>query len=249
MKKTIRRSMAGFVGAMLVMVGVTFAPPTQAQMAVIDVAAIMQFLEQIAALQQQLSTLRNQLDTAKDQLGTTKDEFKSTTGSRGMEQLLGNEARNYLPRNWPELESTLKQASSTFGALGRDAQSIEKSNAVLSDATLARYSPRERDIILAERRRAASLQAMTRQALAATSQRFDSMSELVHAIGGAQDQKAILDLSARIGAEQAMLANEQTKLQSLQHAAEAEAAARAQRVREASAAGVGNMRTLPPLGL
>lgn len=249
MKKTIRGGVSGVVATMLVTLGAAVAPPARAQMAVIDVAAIMQFLQQIATLQNQLSTLRNQLNTAKDQLSTAKDEFKSTTGSRGMDQLLGSEARNYLPRDWQELEGTLKQASATFGALGRDAQSIEQSNAVLSNATLARYSPEERAIILDERRRAAGLQAMTRQALAATSQRFDSMSQLVHAIGTADDQKAILDLSARIGAEQAMLANEQTKLQTLQHAAEAEAAARAQRVREEAAAGVGNLRSLPPLGL
>lgn len=234
--------MSGPLVAVLALVGALAMPTARAQMAVIDVAAIRQFIQQIAALRQQLTT-------ARDQLTTAREELQSTRGPRGMDQLLGNEARNYLPRDWQELESTLRQASATFGALGRETNTIERSNAVLDDATLSRYSPREREIILAERRRAASLQAMTRQSLAATSQRFESISGLVTAIRSATDQKAILDLSARIEVEQAMLANEQTKLQSLQRMAEAEAALRAQRVREASAAGVGNIRDLPPLGL
>ena len=250
MKAIGKSGLASAAAAAVLVMGFTMtSPPARAQMAVIDVAAILQFLEQIAALQQQLSTMRNQRTTTKDQLSTSRDQLSSMSGGRGMDKLLGNEARNYLPANWQEMEQTLRKASTTFAALGQDVSAAEQANAILNDKTLAHYSPAERDIIVKERTRAASLQVMTRQALAATSARFASMSELVHAISTASDQKAILDLSARIGAEQGMLANEQTKLQTIQHMADADAAVRAQRVREASAQGVGNLRDLPPMGL
>ncbi len=59
------------------------------------------------------------------------------------------------------------------------------------------------------------LQGITSSALANSSSRFAAIQQLISAIGGATDQKAVLDLQARIGAEAGMLQNEQTKLQSL----------------------------------
>ena len=50
-----------------------------------------------------------------------------------------------------------------------------------------------------------------------------SIQQLIQAIPTATDQKGILDLQARIGAEQGMLQNEQTKLQTLYQAALAQA--------------------------
>ena len=52
------------------------------------------------------------------------------------------------------------------------------------------------------------------------SDRFTSLQQLISAIGGATDQKASLDLNARIAAEQGMLQNEQTKLQVLYQVAQ-----------------------------
>jgi len=46
-----------------------------------------------------------------------------------------------------------------------------------------------------------------------------------------------------------MLANEQTKLQVLYQAAQAEELAREQRMREQAISDIGSLRTLPPMGL
>jgi len=56
-------------------------------------------------------------------------------------------------------------------------------------------------------------------------------------------------LTARIQAEQGMLANESTKLAVLYQAAQAQEWARQQSAREQVVAGIGNLRTLPPLRL
>jgi type IV secretion system protein VirB5 len=56
-------------------------------------------------------------------------------------------------------------------------------------------------------------------------------------------------LQARIAAEQAMLVNEQTKLNVLYQATQAEELARKQRIREQALADIGSLRRLPPMGL
>ena len=82
------------------------------------------------------------------------------------------------------------------------------------------------------RRSVALLQALAQEALANSSSRFASIQQLIGAIASATDQKGILELQTRISAEQGMLQNEQTKLQVLYQAAQAQAAVTAQRARE-----------------
>ena len=65
---------------------------------------------------------------------------------------------------------------------------------------------------------------------------------LIAAISTAKDQKGILDLQARIGAELGMLQNEQTKLQVLAQASEAMAAVNAQQEREQAIVGQGQFQ-------
>jgi type IV secretion system protein VirB5 len=91
-------------------------------------------------------------------------------------------------------------------------QAAIAANAVLSTQQLAALPADEQSQIAAARRSVALLQALTQQALANSSGRFASMQQLIDAIGGHQDQKGILELQARISAEQGMLQNEQTKL-------------------------------------
>jgi type IV secretion system protein VirB5 len=221
------------IAAVLVFLGMSAQAP--AQFAVIDVAAIAQLISQLEVLQQQLTQ--------------AQQAFESMTGGRGMERLLSGIARNYLPPNWQELQNALRGAAGRYQGLAGQLQATIDANAVLTPADLAGLSPEEREQVEAQRRSAALLQVMTRQALENTSARFDSLQQLIDAIGGAQDQKAILDLQARIQSEQGMLQNEQSKLQSLYQTAQAEEWARRQRSREQALVGIGSVRDLPPMGL
>ena len=72
---------------------------------------------------------------------------------------------------------------------------------------------------------------------------------MIGAIGGARDQKAILDLQARIAAEQGMLANDQSKLQTVYQVAQAQQWALQQRSREQAIGDIGSLRNLPRMGL
>lgn len=230
-----------WMGVLGIVLAAAVAPAAQA-MAVVDVRAIAQ-------LKQQLSTMSKQLTTAKDQLSQAKQTFQSMNGGRGMEQLLSGTVRNYLPADWAQLDSAIRQGVSSYQALASQVQSAINGNAVLSAQQLAGLSPSERSHLEGARRSAAMLQVTSRQALSATSNRFASIQQLIDAIPRAQDPKAIMDLQARISAEQGMLANEQTKLQVLYQAAQAEEWARVQRAREQGIADIGSLRTLPAMGL
>lgn len=213
-----------------------------AQWAVIDVGAIAQLVRQV-------TTMANQLTTAQNQLRQAQQEFQAMTGGRGMERLLSGTVRNYLPANWTQLNAAVNQVSGAYQALSAGVQQMITVNAVLSPQQLALLSPTQRTQLEAARRTAAMLQVTSREALTATSDRFAAIQQLIDAIPGAGDQKAILDLQARISAEQGMLANEQTKLQVLYQTAQAEELARVQRLREQAVNDVGSLRRLPAMGL
>lgn len=225
-----------------IVVGMGITPVAHAQWAVVDVGAIAQLVQQV-------NTMRQQLETTRDQLQQARETLDSMRGGRGMEQLLSGTARNYLPPDWQQLAAVLDQASTGYGALAAELQRLINANAVLTPRQVGALSPAERSQLEAARRSAAMLQALTREALSATSHRFESVQQLIDAIPRASDQKAILDLQARIQAEQGMLQNEATKLGVLYQAAQAEEWARKQRVREQAIASIGSLRDLPPLGL
>lgn len=225
-----------------VIVGLGITPAANAQWAVVDVGAIAQLIQQV-------STMRDQLQTTRDQLRQARETLDSMRGGRGMERLLAGTSRNYLPSDWQQLVAVLDQTSAGFGALAAELQRISVANAILTPQQIAALSPAERSQLEAARRSAAMLQLLTREALSATSRRFDSIQQLIDAIPRASDQKAILDLQARIQAEQGMLQNESTKLGVLYQAAQAEEWARRQRVREQAINSIGSLRDLPPLGL
>lgn len=225
-----------------IVMGFGITPAAHAQWAVVDVGAIAQLVQQV-------NTMRQQLETTRDQLQQARETLDSMRGGRGMEQLLAGTARNYLPSDWQQLAAVLEQASTGYGTLAADLQRLVNANAILTPQQIAALSPAERSQLEAARRSAALLQALTREALSATSRRFGSIQQLIDAIQHASDQKAILDLQARIQAEQGMLQNEATKLGVLYQTAQAEEWARKQRVREQAIASIGSLRDLPPLGL
>jgi type IV secretion system protein VirB5 len=188
--------------------------------------------------------MQQQLTTAREQLESAQQALQSTTGDRGMQGLLGGTTRNYLPSNWTQVTNTLRgQGSNEFAGLAADVQSAMAANAVLSPQRLATLSPADQQQIKASRRWCAMQQALAQQALANTSSRFASIQSLIAAISTAADQKAILDLQARIGAELGMLQNEQTKLQVLYQATQAQESSLRQQAQEREIEGQGRFET------
>jgi type IV secretion system protein VirB5 len=216
--------------------------PAHAQWAVVDVGAIAQLVRQVTTMRQQLETARNQLQQARSQ-------YDAMTGARGMERLLSGVDRNYLPPDWHGIEATINGTGGRYSALAGELQRLVASNAILTPAQISNLSADTRTQLQTARQSVALKQATSQQAFSVTSDRFDSLNELVEAIPRAQDQKAVLDLQARISAEQTLLQNEQTKILLLSQAAEAAELARRQRAKELAIANIGSLRRLPAMGL
>ncbi|HUK03266.1 MAG TPA: type IV secretion system protein [Steroidobacteraceae bacterium] len=230
------KSKRSLVASMALLVLAVSSPAAHAQWAVIDVGAIAQLIQEVQTAEQALSTARGQLAQA-------QQEYRAITGGRGMEQLLSGIDRNYLPSSGTELDSLLNQLTTSYGALGTAMQTAIRGNAVLSDSQLAELSPDAAMAVQRIRRSAALMRVITDQALSAASARFSTLQQLIGAIPGAADQKAIMDLNARIAAEQNMVQNEQTKLQALYREADAQMWTEQQRIRESVVAGHGIFTT------
>lgn len=210
-------------------------PAAHAQFAVIDVASVTQLISEVQTLEQQLAT-------AREHLAQAQAEYQSITGGRGMEQLLAGTVRNYLPADWNAVAAAA-QGGGTYPALASAIRDAVNANAVLSVQDLASLSPTGSEHLRTSRQTVATLQAVAHQALATSSSRFASLQQLIDAIARAPDQKAVLDLQARVAAEQGMLVNEQIKLQMLYQSIEANRWAEDQRSLERVIAGQGQFAT------
>jgi len=212
----------------------------RAQIPVTDVGAIAQLVAEV-------NTLAQDLNTARQDLAQAQQQYQSMTGQRGMQQLLSGTVRNYLPTNSTQLQAA-QQGTGSY-TLGADVSAAVNSNAVLSAQQVAALSLDEQGALQEARRNAALLQAVAQEALVSASSRFSAIQLLIDAISQATDQKGILELGARIGAEQGMLQNEQTKLNVLGQSAQGDEWARRQRTRERAVADIGSLLTLPAMGL
>jgi type IV secretion system protein VirB5 len=202
------------------------------QFAVIDVASVTQLMSEVQTLEQQLAT-------AKADLFQAQASYQSTVGGRGMERLLSGVTRNYLPVDWNGLKTAVQGASGSYPSLSADWNDALTRNAILTSQQLAFISPSMSAQIQLDRQTVALSQAVAHQALGNTSMRFASLQQLIDAITHATDQKSVLDLHARIGAETGMLQNEQTKLQVLYQGVQADQWANELRTQERVVAGHG----------
>ena len=227
-------SRSGVAAAALAM-SLVSALPTYAQgIPVIDATAIQNLIQQVTYWQRQITGMTNQLN----QLRQT---YSAMTGSRGMEGLLAMTPlqRNYLPPDMAELLNVVNGSSTTYAGLSSQMQSAIQANAVLSNTQLGAMTPEMRSLVENGRRAAAMMASLSQSAYQNTSQRFGALQQLITMIGGAGDLKAIQDLQGRVSSEQAMLQNEQTKLQTLYQIAQADQWAQQQRVREQVISGHG----------
>lgn len=216
--------------------GLAISACAHAQFAVIDATSVAQLVRQSASLAQQLATERAQLLQLQAQ-------FASLSGSRGMQGLLAGTVRNYLPSDGAALQALMEGRSGSPGTLSRLFAQRLQGTGLLSDAQLAMLPAANRSGLQTARSSLAMREAVADEALANASQRFASLQQLIGALGAAADPKSVLDLQARIQAEQSMLLNEQTKLQTLFQAEAARESVQVQRSEEAAIAAQGRFET------
>lgn len=225
------------IGAICLAASIAVAPTARAQWAVVDAPALVQLIQQVKSMQQQLEMAANQLQS-------TQQALQAMTGSRGMAGLLAGINRNYLPINWTQVVGASQGiGTGGYASLSTDVRSAIAANAVLSPQRLSTLSPADQQLIQSSRQWSAMQQALAHEALANSSNRFASIQSLIAAISTAADQKAILELQARISAELGMLQNEQTKNQVLYQATQAQEAVIRQQALERVIDGQGSFDT------
>ncbi|MCK9505010.1 MAG: type IV secretion protein [Porticoccaceae bacterium] len=179
---------------------------------VIDVSTLAQNILQVQHMLSQIEELKAQLETANDTLD-------SMSGSRGLANVVDTAydvAVNVDPDS--VLANAGIKSAADHGLNGDVAALYDSGN-----------------------QNSATWLAQSQKSLEQSQERFADLSGLVAKVNASPDQKDILDLQARISAEEVFLQNEQAKLAMLRSQAEANQAMQNQRIQQMAIESVGSL--------
>nr|WP_321328211.1 P-type DNA transfer protein VirB5 [Alcaligenes faecalis] len=179
-----------------------------AQIPVTDGAAIK------TSVQQQVETMAKwklQYDQMVSQIDQMKQEYQSITGVRGLGDVLNNPAlRDYLPDDWQGVYDSVK--SGGYAGLSGRAGQVYNDNKIY-DTCVNHTNEQSRISCEAQAVKGAQDKAFALDAYDKAKERLGQIDALMQEINRTQDPKSIAELQGRIAAEQALIQNEQTKLQ------------------------------------
>lgn len=136
---------------------------------------------------EQIIQMKEQIDNQIKQITELKSQVKALTGGREMGNLLKDTVKDQIPDEWNDIYKLVN---------------IDTSN--LTDPK--KFDPE------ANLKALAGIQQMTETAFADTKSRQNNIDGLMRELNNTTDIKAAADLQGRIAAEQATIANNQTKL-------------------------------------
>ncbi|MBP2300911.1 type IV secretion system protein [Azospirillum picis] len=212
---------------LLALAGTVTPGTVRAQMTVIDPANLARSVEQVQQLTQQLQMMQQQYQ----QLQQTYQAIAHTPAAALNE--LGRSfnidaLRNALPAQSSELGAVMDGSALGPGAFGSAARGQLERNRV--------YSPDGADFQAQEMQRTATsvagAQAMAGRLYQSAADRVTALQGLEGALASAADAKAVADLGARIGAEQAYIQAQQVQAQALLLWQQAQTRNQDQRVQE-----------------
>ena len=196
-------------------IGVT-QPAMAGGIPVIDVSSLTQQILQVQHMLNQIEQLKSQLETA-------NKELDSMSGVRGLGNVIDSAydtAVNVDPN----------QVLNDAGIRGANEHGLTGDVADLYDSG---------------NQNTATWLGQSQKSLEQAQERFSELTGLVAEVNNSPDQKDVLDLQARIGAEQVMLQNEMAKLSMLRSQAEANQAMHNQRVQQMTVESSGELRDVP----
>jgi type IV secretion system protein VirB5 len=208
--------------------GLSSATAHATGMLVYDPAAYMKLIEQAKTAMDQLNELKTQVQQG-------QKLFDSLNQASGVGQIAGQLGLPTLREMLPDvsaLAAAAKGELSGLGAIGTRADAIRDANRLYTPAA---GDPLGADLEATGMRAARDL-ALGEAVSTAGAQRLAGLQTLQQAIDTAPNARAVLDLQARATTEQAMIANDQMRLQGLAMAQAAEDRLQAQRDRERMAA-------------
>ena len=217
-----------FIAAALAALLTARSAPAHAEVIVYDPTSYAKLLQEAQTALNQLKQLEQQVAQGQQLLTSLNQISNVNTLATSLSQPA---LRGFLP-NADAFVSAAQGDLTALGALGAKAQAIRSANQLYtpppSDAAGA-------DLVAAGNRAALNL-ATAETVGEAGASRLSGLQQLTSALDTAPNARAVLDLQARIAAEQAMIANDQMRLQGLAMTQAAQAQMQTQRDRERAAA-------------
>ena len=201
------------VFASLSVMTLLMASPGRAEI-VFDPSVYARQFEQLTELKKQVDTLTSQLKVAQDQLSQAKqlyDSFNKRTNANDIGALLNTlQFRKVLPQQFSDIERLVAgQGGGNFADAINHYLSLNRAYTGNSGNS---YYQSELDRIA---RQTGAKHSLGQAVYDTASERIDALEELRARISSATDAKEVLDLSARLQAEQALLQNDVLRMQGL----------------------------------
>ena len=188
----------------------------------------------VGKLAAQYQTGLQQLEQLKTEVAQGRQLYDGFNTASGVNTIASELATPALRAFLPDADTYVAAAKGDFsglGALGAAAGTIRAANRI--------YTPPAGDAqgqdLEAAGDRAARDLALGQQVATVGAARLQGLETLQTSIDGAKDARAVMDLQARLQAEEAMIANDQVRLQGLAMAQAAEDRVQQQRDRERAA--------------
>jgi type IV secretion system protein VirB5 len=200
------------------------ASSAHAQLAVYDAASYAKLIQQATTAVSQLNELKTQVTQGEQLLSSLND----ASGVSKIASALGVPSlRSFLP-DTSALSSVTKGDFTALGAIGAKADAIRSASRLWTAPADDAFGA---DVEATGQRAARDL-ALGQSVTEAGAQRLEGLKDLQAAIDTAPSARAVMDLQARATTEQAMIANDQMRLQGIAMAQAAEDRLQAQRERE-----------------
>jgi type IV secretion system protein VirB5 len=178
---------------------------------VIDIANLVQTIQQVL---NDVTKIENQVQ----QISTLEGQLDSMTGTRSLGTVLNSPAlQNYVPAM--AYTSLNAVDASGYAGLGATAKSLRDATMVYNCLDLAGTARTRCQASLAQ---PYQQKGLLQDAMHSASGRLAQINALMGRIDSTGDQKAVLEIQARIAAENALLGHEMSQIQMLQAMADSE---------------------------
>jgi type IV secretion system protein VirB5 len=200
-----------FRSAVTLVVALAANGPQAQGIPVIDVANLIQTIQQVL---NDVTKIENQVE----QINQLRTQLNSITGARGLGTVLNSAAlHDYVPANAFTVVNAIDAGG--YAGLSATAKVLRDAGMVYNCANL---TGAQRTGCQAELAQPYQQKGLLQDAMHSAAGRMAQITNLMAQINTTSDQKGVLEIQARIGAENAMLTHELSQIQMLQGMADSE---------------------------
>jgi len=202
---------------------------------VFDGMNFAQAVQQVLSWAQQYEQMADSIQQLRNQYAQLQTTYNSMTGNRGLGTILNGAvdqaARRYLPSEGGQLGQLASGGVAGYGSLQSTIAGFKATVSSMPTDTFA-AGTNAASALAAKIESLATQKALGQAAYTSAAQRTSDLENMISTIGVADDPKAIAELQARLGAQQALVANENAKLQAMAYMQQAEEQQARQRAAE-----------------